>query len=448
MARSFVSTTNPCKMCRPLGACLAFRGIEDSMMLLHGAQGCSTYMRRYISSHFREPVDIASSSLSEKGAIYGGEANLRQGIRNVTAKYSPSVLGVATTCLTETIGDDVEMIIGDLCREDPSLVKTVMVPVSTPSYSGSHTDGFHDACVALLDKLSQGGKTTDMVNIFPGFLSPADIRYLKRIMHDYGCRVMIMPDISETLDAGIEESYKRIPSGGTPIEQVVRAGSSSCSIEFNITSAEAQSAAVFLDRRFGVPAQRLPLPIGIRNSDLFVNTLERATGKQIPPEYKYERSRLLDAMVDAHKYLFGKRAVVYGDADFVTGMTSFLVDVGVVPVICASGGGGAAFEAEIGGLTSEQDEAPEILKKADFDDIMESAQNCRPDLLIGNSKGNYIARKLGLPLVRAGFPVHDRIGGQRHMHIFYRGAIELLDYVTNIIIANEEEKLGYGYSYM
>ena len=80
-AEPYVSTTNACKLCKPLGACLAFRGIEGAVPFLHGSQGCATYMRRYIISHFREPVDIASSSLGEKHAIYGGGPNLKLGLR-------------------------------------------------------------------------------------------------------------------------------------------------------------------------------------------------------------------------------------------------------------------------------------------------------------------------------------------------------------------------------
>ena len=75
------------------------------MPFLHGSQGCATYMRRYIIRHYNEPIDIASSSLSEKHAVYGGGPNLKLGLTNVTEKYRPAVIGLATTCLTETIGD-------------------------------------------------------------------------------------------------------------------------------------------------------------------------------------------------------------------------------------------------------------------------------------------------------------------------------------------------------
>src|SRR5512136_570183 len=148
----YVSTTNACKLCTPLGACLAFRGIEGAVPFLHGSQGCATYMRRYIISHFREPMDIASSSLGEKHAVYGGGPNLKLGIKNVMTKYRAKLIGIATTCLTETIGDDVPMTVTEFKREFADLLdqhrNPEIVTVSTPSYSGSHMEGFHAAVKA------------------------------------------------------------------------------------------------------------------------------------------------------------------------------------------------------------------------------------------------------------------------------------------------------------
>src|SRR4030042_4319977 len=114
---AYVSTTNAGKLCKPLGACLAFRGIQGAVPFLHGSQGCATYMRRYIISHFREPMDIASSSLGEKHAVYGGGPNLKQGLKNVMTKYGAALIGVATTCLTETIGDDGPFLVREYRRK-------------------------------------------------------------------------------------------------------------------------------------------------------------------------------------------------------------------------------------------------------------------------------------------------------------------------------------------
>ncbi|MDD4138031.1 MAG: nitrogenase component 1, partial [Methanoregula sp.] len=88
---------NQCQHCMPLGGIIAFRGIAGAMALVHGSQGCSTYMRLTCVNHFNEPVDIASSSLNEKQTIHGGEANPKKALDNVRRVYAPSVIGVLTT---------------------------------------------------------------------------------------------------------------------------------------------------------------------------------------------------------------------------------------------------------------------------------------------------------------------------------------------------------------
>src|ERR1039458_8747998 len=79
---AFASTRNACKLCAPLGACLALRGIAGAAPFLHGSQGCATYIRRYLISHFREPVDVAVSGFNEAATVFGGGDNLRNGLDN------------------------------------------------------------------------------------------------------------------------------------------------------------------------------------------------------------------------------------------------------------------------------------------------------------------------------------------------------------------------------
>src|SRR5512133_2403400 len=108
---SYVSTRNACKLCSPLGASIVFKGIRGCLPMLHGSQGCATYIRRYMISHYKEPVDIASSNFSEETTIFGGGANCHAAIGNVIKQYQPEVIGITTTCLSETIGDDVKQYI-------------------------------------------------------------------------------------------------------------------------------------------------------------------------------------------------------------------------------------------------------------------------------------------------------------------------------------------------
>lgn len=548
----FISTTNACKLCRPLGAVLAFRGVAGAVPYLHGSQGCATYMRRYIISHFNEPIDIASSSLGEKNAIYGGGPNLMLGLQNVTAKYRPELIGIATTCLTETIGDDLNLLLAQYRREfvGDDASAPLLIRVSTPSYAGSHMEGFHGAVRALVEQLADPGgsasapvesasapaegkiasaagdavpaenntgpgRTTPPVgiNLFPGLVSPADLRLLKEILAEFKLPATILPDFSDTLDGPALDDYPLIPQGGTEIAAIARMGRAAASIEFGRTIPKNLSAAGWLADRRGVGHHRLGLPLGLRETDRFMSLLGQlaanadgsapvgsrmpkltglpnsgarqsacptAPAIALPPRQAAVRGRLLDAMVDGHKYLAGKRAVVYGEEDLVVGLVSLLVELGVRPVLCASGGKSGKLTAAIGAVIGDllpigADavacaatpaaengtppagaaangpqilQIPEIYEDCDFFAIAQRARQLKPDLLIGHSKGYPLARELAIPLIRVGFPIHDRLGGQRLLHLGYQGAQQLFDTIVNALIAHKQDSSPVGYSYM
>ena len=50
--------------------------------------------------------------------------------------------------------------------------------------------------------------------------------------------------------------------------------------------------------------------------------------------------------------------------------------------------------------------------------------------------------------MRAGFPIHDRLGGQRILHLGYHGAQALFDSVANTLIAKKQDDSAVGYTYM
>ena len=446
----YLSTTNACKLCAPLGAALAFKGVAGAVPFLHGSQGCATYMRRYIISHFNEPIDIASSALGEKNAVFGGGPNLKLGLTNVIKKYHPSLIGIATTCLTETIGDDVARFLAEYVQEvnDPSLLPR-LVRVSTPSYSGTHMDGFHAAVTAVLDTLTEAGPANDSVTLLPGLVSPADLRHLQEIMAVFGLSAVVLPDYADTLDGPALSRYEKIPAGGTPVAAIAGAGNGRAVLEFGRTLAGFPSGGELLAKRFRLPRHSLGLPIGIRETDAFFAVLSTLSGRKIPAGLAAERGRLIDSLVDGHKYLFGKKAVIYGEEDLVVGLTAFLAEIGIIPVLCASGGRSGHLEGAIRVVCADLlPEMPVVRDGTDFFEIDEEAQHLAPDLIIGHSKGYPLARKLDIPLIRLGFPIHDRMGGQRILHLGYRGAQRLFDEIVNTIIDRSQASSMVGYSYM
>lgn len=457
--KPYTATRNACKMCTPLGATLVFHGIQGTIPLLHGSQGCSTYMRRYLISHFREPVDIASSNFTEDTAIFGGRKNLELAIKNVASQYTPEMIGIATTCLSETIGDDVAMILNGIGN---TVGDTLLVHVSTPSYTGTHVDGFHGAVRAVVDRcnpltpqMAYDSLKRKKINVFPGMLSNEDIRHLKEIFTDFTTDFTILPDYSERLEGPSWDDYQAIQRGGTPIDEIKSMNRASASVEFGsilagtVAQQERQSAGSLLKERFEVPLTSLGIPVGVKATDSFFSELERLTLRPTPEKYTKQRGRLIDAYVDGNKYVSRKRAVVYGEEDFVVAMAGFLAEVGIIPVLCASGGKSGLLEKALETILS-----PNILKQVtvhqgmDFTQMEEAARLLSPDFVMGNSKGYTMSRHLNVPLIRVGFPIHDRMGGPRILHIGYKGAQELFDTIVNTLLQWRQDTSKIGYAYM
>jgi nitrogenase molybdenum-iron protein NifN len=448
---TYTATRNACKLCAPLGASLVFKGIEGALPLLHGSQGCATYIRRYLISHFKEPIDIACSNFGEETAIFGGGANLKLALDNLRRQYDPALIGIATTCLSETIGDDIQMFLSEYRRLCKGEELPPLVHVSSPSYQGTHMEGFHNAVTATVKAVAEkSGESTGGVNLFSGMLSPADIRYLKEIMADFNVPFTLLPDYSETLDGPPWNEYQPVPKGGTPVSKLKKMGDAAASIQFGrVIGALEDNAADFLSATFDVPAHKLGFPIGITETDRFFEMLSLITGLEMPEAHRKERGRLLDSYVDGHKYMMDARAVVFGEEDLVVSVSAFLKEIGVLPVLVASGGRSGRLTAQIEKIFPDYEaRGIKVMGDADFMDVEAVAGEVSADVLIGNSKGYAMSRRLSVPLMRIGFPIHDRVGGPRQLHVGYRGTQSLFDRLANIIIEKRQADSKVGYTYM
>ena len=357
-------------------------------------------------------------------------------MENVSRQYHPQLLGVATTCLAETIGDDVGMSLHEIRKQsgEGSEPLPPVVSVSTPSFAGTHAEGYQATLRAVVEQLAGDGEPRQELNVFSPMISPADQRYLKEIVADFGLASMLLPDYSETLDGPTWEQYQSIPDGGTTLDEIRASGSAKHSVQFSCTADASRMPATFLKDRFGVRAHHLPMPIGIGATDTLFDTLVECSGRPVPGTHQRERGRLIDALVDGHKAVFNRRAAVFGEEDLVVGIVSLLLEVGIVPVLCASGADSGRMARVLQAMTPELGSRVEVMQDTDFADLEARVEAVRPDILIGNSKGYSMSRRLGIPLVRVGFPIHDRIGGARLLHVGYRGAQQLFDRITNTLI--------------
>jgi nitrogenase molybdenum-iron protein NifN len=409
----------------------------------------------------------------ESTAIFGGRDNLFTALDNVSRSYKPAAIGVTSTCLSETIGENVPLYIKqyeaerNAGRRNNAGYKPEIFYASTASYRGTHISGFHEAIRAVVSALVRdrageipGEKIRSRINLISGFVSAGDLRELNRILADFTRgknsppgAYTLLPDYCESLDGPSWETYQKLPPGGTKIADIRRMGEAAGTIYLgNFPGPRAGKsggdAGTWLEEHCGVPLRRLDLPIGIEKSDAFFTALAELSGGEIPESYIKERQRLVDAYIDGHKYLNRKRAVLYGEEDFVTSLAAFLDEVGVTPVLAATGAESPAFKSRIREATRNCSQDIAILQDTDFASMLELARDLEPDFIMGHSKGLYLSRELKIPLVRCGFPIHDRIGGQRILHLGYSGTLNLFDLVCNSLMEAKQNRFTRGYTYI
>ena len=210
--------------CQPCGAQFVCIGLKDCIPLVHGGQGCCTFVRLLFAQHFKENFDIASSSLHEDAAVYGGVKRIEEGVE-VLVKRHPylRIIPIITTCSTETIGDDIE---GAIRSIEESFLKSecpdrevILVPIHTPSYSGSHVKGYDTAMHALVSALAQKGQPNGKLNVITGWLNPGDVKEIKHMLQEMGVESIILMD-TEGFDAPIMPDKSGFVTGGTSIEDI------------------------------------------------------------------------------------------------------------------------------------------------------------------------------------------------------------------------------------
>jgi nitrogenase molybdenum-iron protein alpha/beta subunit/MoaA/NifB/PqqE/SkfB family radical SAM enzyme len=428
---------NPCKMCMPMGAVSALSGIKSCMTILHGSQGCATYIRRHMATHYNEPIDIASSSLTEEGTVFGGEANLLKGLKNLIDLYNPCVIGICTTCLAETIGEDTGAIMKKFYEQNPG-TDVEIINVASPGYGGTQNEGWFAALRALVEQVKSDKTPNGKVNVITPQISPADTRWLKGFLKEMGIDYILLPDISDNLDGVTENPYNRLKMGGTPLSDVAKMAGARLTIEFSGYTNADNSPAEYLRKEYGVPFEKLPLPVGIRAMDTLIKTLESSGGTASENIIK-ERGRYLDAMVDSHKYCPEARAVIFGEPDFVIAVVRLCCENGILPVVIATASVSDKFKEALALETKECMEFNfagkiSIVDDSDFAEIETLCVKMNANLLIGSSDARRISHKLNIPLIRCAFPIHDHVGGQRVRILGFEGSLNLLDQAANAMI--------------
>ncbi len=425
---------NPAKTCQPVGAMYAALGVHECMPHSHGSQGCCAFHRMFLTRHFKDPAMASSSSFTEGASVFGGGSNLKTAAKNIFDIYKPKIIAVHTTCLSETIGDDLNALIQGIDIPEGRY----MVHTNTPSYKGSHITGFSNMVASFINYLSvSSGKKNGKLVLLPGFVNPGDMREMKRIAKAMGVSYTMLPDTSGVMDGPMTGKYEMYPKGGTTVEEIIGLGDSRLTLAIGKFASEAGAEA--LKKKCGVSCKTLTMPIGIGNTDKYVMALQSFTKKDVPYGIEEERGQLVDILIDIHPYTYNKKAAVFGDPDTVLGIAEFVLEMGMIPKYLVTGTPGDAFEAAAESLfTRFGMEGCRAKASGDLYELHQWIKEEGVDLLVGGTHGKHIARAEDIPFVRAGFPVIDRYIHSYMPLVGYKGGMRLAELITNAIMDRQD----------
>jgi nitrogenase molybdenum-iron protein beta chain len=381
----------------------------------------------------------STSSFTEGSSVFGGQSNLLQAVTTIFSLYDPEIIAVHTTCLSETIGDDIAQIIGKAGIEGKIPAGRHVIHANTPSYVGSHVTGFASMTKAFVDYFAEStGHKDGKIAVFPGWVEPADMVELKRILAEMDVDFTLLPDTSGVLDGPLDGRFQMYPDGGTRLSDIRRMGDANAS--FGLGPFASGPAAKLLDTKCKVPPHIMDLPIGLRATDRFLDELRRVAGVSIPESIVKERGRLVDMMADMHQYTYGKTVALAGDPDQLCALAEFLTDLDMRVKYVVTGTPGKAFLPRLAELIGEPMDGDYRGTPSaegvpgDLFALHQRLMQSKTDLLIGNTHCKYVAYDEDIPFVRFGFPIIDRVGHADFPCVGYRGGLRLMEKILGAIM--------------
>lgn len=431
VTRKRSSAIDPLKHSQPTGGAMVFLGLAAAMPVLHGSKGCTAFAKTLMTRHFREPIPLQTTAVTEVSAVFGAGEQLVLTLDAIRDKHRPEILGVLTTGLTEVSGEDVAGEIATYIR-GIGVDGPLVVAVSTPDFRGGLSDGWAAALEALVAALplarTQSPPRLDQAVLLTGpatGLSAVDLDEVKDILADFGISAVAIPDLAGSLDGHLAPGFSSTTTGGTTLAQLREL--SSCGLVISIGSTTTR-AAHDLAARTGARLISHPHLCGLAAVDAFVHELAQITGRPVPERLLRWRSRLADGLMDCHFVLAGARVALAAEPESLLAIATLLRDVGAEIV--------AAVSPTPSPILAEVPCAEVVI--GDLADLEERAGAAGAELVVGGAHARASADRIRAAHLPVGFPVFDRLGAQLRACVGYRGSLQLLVDVGNRLLDHHE----------
>jgi nitrogenase molybdenum-iron protein NifN len=411
---------NPIKHSQPMGAALAFMGIQNCLPLMHASQGCASYTKVFYTRHFNEPIAMYNTSVSDITAILdGGDYSILMAIENITQKnktLKPELIGLHTTGLTETKGDDV--------RSVGTHIEIPYCYVNTPDYEGGMESGWALTVKALIMQHTRATtqiKQSKILLLPHVSMQPIEVEKVKEFCESFGFFTLALPDLSTSLDGYLSEGQGKLGAGAISIEDI--AGLGNCESVITIGSSMNIAAKALVEKNPNIKHLHFNHLMGQDMNDNFVAALMQMRQIQPKPLVKRWRGRLQDAMLDSHFLIGSSHFVITGEPDMCVGMCELLQSVGgTIDAVIATN-----YSSVLESINAEN------VFVGDLEDAV--PYFAKADLVVSNFHAERLlhSQEKHTALMLRGFPNYEELGNQLKNDQLYEGSTYFLFEVANAL---------------
>jgi len=409
---------NPIKLSQPMGALLCFLGIKNTMPLMHGAQGCASFSKVFFTRHFSDPIAVQTTAVNDITAVLdGGDYSVSEAVKNITKKVKPDLVGLFTTGMTETKGDDI--------KGATFLLKDVqkMVYVHTPDFEGGLESGYAKSIEAIIEQLVTPTTSTDNKKalLIPNVnLTPIEVEKIKEQIDLFGYETVALPDISLSLDGHLGLKQGAMSSGGISIEEIENLGNAQ--VVITIGNSVEKAGNILQNKNENIIHLHFDTISGLLKADKFYKSLMaiKKISKPNPTIVRW-RKRLQDALLDTHFALGGTKVVIAAEADQILSIATTIQEAGAIITAVVSPSKSVSLET----LNCKN------VIIGDFEDVENELQNA--DLLISNFHGERICKITKKALMVRGFPNYELVGNNLKNDTLYEGSCYMLFEIANLM---------------
>jgi nitrogenase molybdenum-iron protein beta chain len=439
-----VFVERPRTACALSGALAAISAMPGVVPIIHSAIGCgaslstsASFGAGYFGSGYCSGASAPSSAITESDIVFGGNERLREEITSALELIKADLYVVATSCMTEMIGDDVFGAVSEFASDGKPVIA-----INTPSFRGDSYVGYEIILDGVFNDYLPVSEERDagLVNIFgivPAYdpFFRGDLEELSRLVSSLGLRAntFFTPD----------QTFENVKSAPRAALNIV------------FSRVWGTGFARRFEEKHGTPFWETDLPVGAEAADRFLDELGRRMGVS---------NTVTQAVIERENQeyygYFERAADLFCDSDFKFYAVTATNSSYAIPA-------SSFLQKELGWVTLEsfvtdvlKDEQKQALKKAHEDAGLDSTlifetdasriartitrnlpenrgqkyfDDYSPLYILGSSLEKSTAAKRGASQLSISYPVYNRVILDRG-YAGYRGGLHLFEDLIDVLV--------------